>query len=332
MATLKDVAAKAQVSLATVSYVMNNKGNISEATRLKVLKAAEELNYKPSNIVKEDKRDQVKVIGTVTSHIIGPFHGEFLAGIEENAKQNGYHFMAFTTSGNAYYERYIQYIFKERKPSGAVVLNYNITDQTLIKYSSKDFPIVVADSRELDSEYIWNVMVDNVMGGYQATKYLLDCGHREIAFMGGSIAIYEVHMRYKGYCDALRERGLNPEKQLYCQGNHTKSGGYNTARMLIAQNQVPQAMFCANDEMAIGVIEACMEAGIRIPEDISIIGFDDIELASYVKPALTTVRQPVEELARAAVQTLIMAMHGNNPVKLMKLPTELVIRESVKRL
>ncbi|MBM7581584.1 LacI family transcriptional regulator [Caldicoprobacter guelmensis] len=329
MATLKDVALKAGVSLATASYVINGKGKISEETARKVLQAASELGYINSkNQLLRKHLPMKNIIGIATSNFKGPFFSELLACIEESAISNGYVLIGYTTAfiSNDYS---LRHIFDTHRPNGLIVTAYNISDKVLLKYSSSDFPIVTLD-RKIEGDYIFSVTIDNYKGAYNIVKYLLECGHREIAFMGGSYMTYETQMRYKGYCDALKECGIDPSTQIYCQGGRTIEGGYNTAKLLIAQNRIPEAMFCDNDEMAIGVIKACDEAGIKIPDDLSLAGFDDINLATHVKPALTTVRQPIKEWANVAVQTLIMAMHGSKTMKHLELTPEIVIRDSVK--
>ncbi|MCM8899895.1 LacI family transcriptional regulator [Caldicoprobacter algeriensis] len=329
MATLKDIAVKAGVSIATVSYVLNNKGKISRETQEKVIKAARELGYQIDIKTRLHQYKKPNIIGVVTSNFGGPFFSRLLKSIEKSANDNGYHLIAYSTNiGSTDY--FIKHVFNTHRPSGLIVMAYNVTDEILIKYSSQDFPIVTID-REIEGPHLYSVIIDNFQGAYDAVKYLIDCGHREIGFMGGAYnMVYETQLRYKGYCDALKDAGIDPEKQLYCQGAHTEKGGYTTAKMLLTQRKMPPAMFCTNDEMAIGVIKACTEAGVRIPDDVSIVGFDDIESAKNIKPSLTTIRQPMEELAETAVQTLVMAMHGNSPIKHIKLPTKLIIRESVK--
>jgi len=329
MATLKDVALKAGVSLTTASYVINGKGNISEKTAQKVLQAANELGYISNKYPATDKSLMRKnIIGFATSNFKGPFFSELLGYIEESAISNGCLLVAYSTAIIS--DRCSpKHIFETHKPNGLILTAYNISDKVLLKYSSANFPIVTLD-RKIEGDYIFSVTIDNFKGAYDIVKYLLECGHREIAFMGGSYMTYETEMRYKGYCEALKEYGIDPSSQIYCQGGRVIEGGYNTAKLLIAQNRIPEAMFCDNDEMAIGVMKACNEAGINIPEDLSLVGFDDISLATHVKPALTTVRQPIKEWANAAVQTLIMALHGSKTMKHLELSPEVVVRESVK--
>ncbi len=328
VSTLKEVAEKANVSLATVSYVMNGKGDISDQTKERVLAAAEEVGYKSAARARKYGGEKENIMGIVTSNFRGPFFSQLLTSVEEAAIANGCHLMAYSTATGSS-EQLLKHVFKTHRPSGLIVMAYNISDDILLKYSARDFPIVTID-RSVDGEHLWSVTMDNERGAYDAVRYLVSCGHREIAFMGGSFMAYETQARYMGYCSALKEAGIDVASQLYCQGGHTESGGYSTAKILIAQKRMPSALFCANDEMALGVMLACREAGIRIPDDLSLIGFDNIETAKYVEPALTTVRQPVDEVGGMALQTLIMAIHGNNPVKHMRIPTELVIRKSVK--
>ncbi|MGG1311312.1 MULTISPECIES: LacI family DNA-binding transcriptional regulator [Cohnella] len=325
MATLKDVARKAGVALSTASYALNNRSEVSEETRNKILKAAEELNYKPNGTARDLKQARTKTIGLILSDLSGPFYSELIRSIQEVSYASGYNMIACSSYGgeNSTARKFLE----ERRTDGIILLANNIDNDFIKRTAGKQFPIVVLD-REISAPHVWSATVDNTKGACQAVEYLIGLGYGEIGYLSGPVASPDNEKRFEGYQKALQEHGLAFRQQWVYQGYFTKQGGYEAAQAMLAQKQLPRAIFSANDEMAIGAMEAFMEAGLRIPEDIAVIGFDDIELARYIRPGLTTVRQPNRQLGNIATHMLLRALNGDTDIENVRLETELIVRES----
>lgn len=216
---------------------------------------------------------------------------------------------------------------REKRADGAIILAPNIRDEVLIETSGPQFPIVVMD-RPLCSEYLVNVLVDGEQGGYTATRYLLENGHRHVAYISGSSDSYDNHLRYQGYLRALAEAGLEEQSKWRLSGNFVREGGYNATKMMIMQGSLPSAIFYGNDEMAIGGLKAFEESGISVPDDVSVIGYDDIQLAEYVNPPLTTIKQPKSEAGSLAAHLLFQILGGESVKQSYMLTTEMMERAS----
>jgi LacI family transcriptional regulator len=219
---------------------------------------------------------------------------------------------------------------KEKRVDGAIVLANNISDEIIVESARERFPIVLLD-RHLDGDFVINVEVDNYHGGFLATEYLIKNGHREIAYISGPPDSRDSDLRFEGYKKALRDNGLSYQSKWNISGDFTREGGYHATKMLIMQGNLPSAIFYANDEMAIGGLQVFEENGIKVPDEISVIGFDDIQLAQYVNPPLTTIRQPKYEMGALAVHLMFQVLNGQEVEKNYKLSTELVERQSVKK-
>jgi LacI family transcriptional regulator len=216
----------------------------------------------------------------------------------------------------------------EKRVDGAIVLAHNISEEIISISARKQFPIILLD-RKVDNEYVVSIEVDNEKGSYMATECLIQQGHRDIAYISGQAA-GGLHMsRLHGYERALEEHGLKCKSRMHQFGLFTRDNGYSMTKMLIAQGNLPNAIMYANDEMAIGGLKAFKENGIKVPADVSVIGFDDIELAQYVRPALTTVMQPKYERGALAAHLIFQILEGVEVENYYKFPTQLVLRDSV---
>jgi LacI family transcriptional regulator len=200
-----------------------------------------------------------------------------------------------------------------------------------LESARESFPIVVLD-REIQGDHLINVLVDGEKGGYMATDYLIRKGHRKIAYISGPARSYDNRQRYKGFKRALEEHGIEEKPKWNFSGNFKREGGFQAINMLILQGDMPTAIFFGNDEMALGGMKALSEAGYRIPEDVSIVGFDDIYLAEHVRPALTTIRQPKYEAGTLAAHLLFQCLEGEFVNKRYKLAVELIERESCREI
>lgn len=325
MATIKDVANLAGVAVSTASYALNNSPRVSQETKEKVLAAAKQLNYQPNGIARDLKLSKTNTIGLILSDLSGPFYSELIKGVQDITIANGYDLIAISSLGgkNSTAVKFL----KEKRADGIIILAHNIDNNLIISAAREDMPIVLLD-RPLKAKYVLNIQVDNERGAYQAVKHLISLGYKEIVYLSGPSNSYDNSKRFAGYKKALEDSGIAFSNQWVYQGNFTKEGGYHAGKLMLLQNYIPEAIFAANDEMAIGVIEAFKEADILIGEDVALVGFDDIQLSEYVTPALTTVRQPMKEMGVIAAQQVFQALNGNFSTEAILLETKLIIRDS----
>ncbi|GAA5346782.1 LacI family DNA-binding transcriptional regulator [Planifilum fimeticola] len=324
MATIKDVAKLAGVSISTASLALNNQPHVREETRKKVLEAAKQLNYQPNGIARDLKSSKTYTIGLILADLAGPFYSELIRGIQDVTASNGYDLVALSAVGeNPKSVRYIQ----EKRTDGMIIMAHNISTEMIRKAARPDFPIIVLD-RKMEADHIYSVGVDNRKAAFEAVSYLLKKGYRRIGYLGGPSNSTDNQQRFLGYRDALKAQGLKVEPKWCLQGRFVKEGGYQAVKLLAAQDLLPEAIFSANDEMAIGAMEALEERGIKVPQEVAIVGFDDIQLARYVRPALTTVRQPMYDMGSMAASLLFRLFQKDRSVRSVMLETELIIRES----
>ncbi|TGB02425.1 LacI family DNA-binding transcriptional regulator [Halobacillus salinus] len=327
MATIKDVAKRAGVAISTASYALNGSTKVSEATIERVLKAAKELNYQKNGFASDLKRTKTNTIALILSDMSGPYFSELIKGVQEGASGNQYDLIACSSLGG---ERSTATKFlREKRADGAIILANNISTSIIEESARSDMPIVVLD-RDVENPFAIHIEVDNKKGAYEVTEYLIQNGHETIGYISGPPESHDNEERFKGFSDALKDNNLPFQSRLKITGDFTREGGYRATKLLIAQQKLPDALFYANDEMAIGGLQAFDEKGIRVPEDISIVGFDDIQLAEYVSPPLTTVRQPKYEAGALSVHMIFQMLAGEEVDRSFHLPTEMIVRQSVK--
>lgn len=326
MTTIKDVAKLAGVALSTASYALNHSTKISESTKRKVHAAAKQLNYSKNGFASDLKRSKTNTIAIILSDLSGPFYSELIKGVQDVTASKHYGLIACSSVGGE--SSTATKFLTEKRVDGAIVLAHNISDELVIQASQQNTPVIVLD-RYLKDENIYCVEVDNWQGGYNATDYLIKQGFQEIGFISGPTSSRDNILRTQGYKQALIDSGLKYQSKWQLNGNFTKEGGYHATKLLLAQGNLPEALFYANDEMVIGGLEAFNEKNIRIPEDLSIIGFDDIQLAGYLQPPLTTVKQPKYEAGAMAAHIIFQLIDGESPSNHCLLTTELVERSSV---
>lgn len=344
--TLKDVARQAQVSIGTVSRVFNNHTNVTSEVRLRVLKAATQLGYFGAG-GQETRLPEVnrivKEIGflfcsTVTSNGIttNPFWSQILHGVESEARKNNLK-VTYRAIDNAREipETLLTTIYELKL--GGILLVGPAERQIVQLLQSTGIPLVLVDNY---APQVNAVIGNNFEGARVAVEYLISMGHQQIAFIGGPLLegsrpvnkIYTIERRAEGYRMALQDAGLPVLYTIYESANLTADGGYAACKRLLKSGVPFSAIFCANDEMALGALKALREAGLNVPADISLVGFDDIDLVEHLVPALTTVRVNKEVLGSVAVQRLLFLMSQPHPVNVSTvLDVELVIRDSVGR-
>ncbi len=327
MATIKDVAKLSGVAVSTASYALNNSTKVSEETRQKVIAAAKELNYQKNGLASDLKRTSTNTIALILSDLSGPYYSELIKGVQDVASTNGYDLIACSSIGGA--QSTAVKFLREKRVDGVIILAHNIDDKTILDSAREGFPIVVLD-RSVQSDHVVQIEVDNEHGAFMATEHLIEKGSRDIAYVSGPYNSHDNELRFKGYQSALEKHGIEYRSKWKVSGGFTREGGYQATKMLIAQKDVPQAIFYANDEMAIGGLQALNEKKLSVPDDISIIGFDDIQLSEYVSPPLTTMRQPKYEAGALAVHLIFQVLSKEKVDSNYKLTTELIERKSVK--
>lgn len=321
MTTIKDVAKRAEVSVTAASYALNGTGTISAATRKRVLKAAEELNYHPNAFARHLKKRKTRTIGVFITRFGGSFYEEILEGIHNAVLKTDYELLVCPDS------RSKRKILTQRQVDGAIVFDSKITSETISKLASKTFPIVVLD-RYLEVEYLLPMLVDNEQGTREAFYHLYDQGARQIAFISGAIDSFDNMERKRAF---LAEADKNDLEVACFNGNFTEESGYEIAQGIIAAATLPEAVFCANDQMAIGFIKAMKEHHLTAPDDIAIVGFDDIQIARYMQPTLSTIGASRFSWGSQAATQLIDFLENEQPFHSFRIPTQLIPRESSAR-
>ena len=325
MPTIKDVARLAGVAVSTASMAINNHPRIAPETRLKVLAAARELNYQPNAMARSLKRRRTESIGLILTDISGPFYSELIKGVEDVVLERGYQLLV--SSAHAGREESVRRLLTEGRTDGLIVMAPNLKDDDLAAVAGEEFPVVVLD-RRLQGKGISSIRVDNVSAAATAVTHLIANGCRSIAYVSGPQLSRDNQERLQGYRQALEQAGLPAPASLLIPGDFTEEGGRRAAQWLMDRGPLPDGIFAANDEMAIGVMEALRERGVRIPEEVAVVGFDDIRMAAYVRPALTTVRQFKYELGQRAATILFAMLDGTGEERAEQISTELVVRES----
>lgn len=318
MVTIKDVAKLANVSITSASYALNGTGTISEATRKRVLAAAEELNYHPNAFARNLIKRKTHTIGVFISRFGGSFYDEILEGIHEAVLKTDYELIVCPES------RAIRKMLTHRQVDGAIVFDSKVKSDLLIKLASKMFPIVVLD-RYLEAEYLFPLLIDNQQGVKEAFYHLYDQGARRIFFVSGAQDSFDNAERMKAF---LNEAEKNKLKIECFNGNFTEMSGYEIGKKIVESHNLPEAVFCANDQMAIGFIRAMKEENIKSPEDVAIIGFDDIQISKYLQPSLSTIGASRFLWGSVAATQLIDFLESEKPFQIYRIPTKLIQRES----
>lgn len=325
--TLDRVARLAGVSPATVSRILNGSARVTERRRTAVENAIRELNYRPNALARGLAQGRTNSIGVLTQDIASPFYGEALRGIEDALKDTGS--IPLIVSGHWMLKDEVERIdhLLSRRVDGLIVLTGSLTDELLARYA-REVPLVVT-GRDLQGQGITSLRFDDYLGARLATEHLIRLGHTRIAHIAGPLDHFDSLERLRGYRDALDEAGLPQDEHLVVHADFHEPGGLLAINQLLSARASFTAVFAANDQMALGAMLALHVHGIRVPEDISIVGFDDLPVSNYIVPPLTSVKQPVYEMGAAAARTLIAMIEGKKGNEELAGP-ELVVRASSK--
>ncbi|HEX8229690.1 MAG TPA: LacI family DNA-binding transcriptional regulator [Chloroflexia bacterium] len=328
--TLEEIAKQAGVSRSTVSRVMNDHPSVDQDTRARVRSVAERLNYQPNVAARSLAVGRTNVIGLVipmgvSALFTDPYFPLLIQGITSACNANEHSVMLWLAEPE-YERRTIRQVLQGGLIDGVILASALMDDPMLEALQRRGLPFIMVGRLPSDNQISY-VDVDNVNSAREMVSYLLRLGHRRVATIAGPTNMIAGSDRLEGYRLALRNRGLTPDPALIVEADFTEEGGYVAMQRLLPQ--APNAVFVASDAMAIGAMRALREAGLRVPDDIAIAGFDDIPMAARTEPTLTTVRQPIQRMGSLAAETLIdMISHPHPQPRRIILPTELVIRES----
>jgi LacI family transcriptional regulator len=326
--TIKDIARVSGVSYSTVSRVLNNKDHVKPEKREQVLAAVARLQYVVNPQARSLAGGRSNVIGLLVPELGNGYIGEVVRGIDDGLSSSGYDMMLYTTHRHADKEATYLKTLVRGLTDGLLLLVPSDPRGYLDTLRQEQFPYVVIDHQGFD-DFSPTVIAKNYQAALSATTYLIDLGHRRIGFIMGQRHLNSANERFKGYRDALQAHGIAFEPELVVDGEFLQSVSYAAADQLLARADRPTAIFASNDLCAFGAMDAARNRGLSIPNDISILGFDDIPQAASVRPALTTVRQPLMEMGRIATRMLLdYIANPQLPRERIFLETELVIRDS----
>lgn len=329
MVTMKDVAERAGVSVATVSRVINQNGYVSSDVQTRVTAVMRELNYQPSLLARSLRRQETFAIGLLIPQLDHPFFSTLSFAIEKALFAQNYRTLICSAEENAEKEdAYVEMLLRQRV-DGVIFVPTGHSDQSLARLQAMTIPAVLVDRDLLGASHVSKVLSDNVRGGYLGMQYLLELGHRHIGVIGAHEYSGSMTQRLRGVQQALAEYGLSNPPLVLMDTLGQFEMGYSAGMHLLRLEPRPTAIFALTDVIAVGVMHAAAELSIQLPQELSVIGFDDIPLAAYSIPALTTVAQPIADIGAKAVELLLRHIQQpSQPFETIMLATRLVIRQS----
>jgi LacI family transcriptional regulator len=327
--TIRDVARAADVSPATVSRYLNKSLSLPSATAGRIERACKLCDYRPNRLAKRLSLGSSELIGLATPEIANPFFAALAAAAEDEARQLDYSLVITSTNGDPDVECANIDRLDARHVDGLIVLTNRPDDGRIRERISGRDDVVVLDE-DIPGADVARIFVENEHGAYQATRYLIEAGHRRIGHIGGPEELFSARERFRGFASALQEAGLPVEPELIRFGDYDRISGLAAIRSLVSNTAaLPTAIFAGSDYIATGILEGLRQTGLESPRDLSIASFDDMPFAELLYPALTTVRQPIDQMGRLGVSTLITQIRGESQRLLTRLRTTLIVRESV---
>ena len=332
MITIREVAESAGVSYATVSHVINNTRLVSQETRERVLAAMDALNYRPNALARSLRQGKTNTIGLVLPDSANPFFAEISRGIEDEAFKKGYSVFLCNTELDTQRELFYVDVLSKKQVDGIIFVAAGDQADSLDFLLRRNMPVVMID-RDVPNVEVDAVLTDHQLGGFLATHHLLELGHKRIACIAGPSSITPSAERITGYRKALGEAGIAYDENLVIRGDYHAQSGLEITHSILKMNPRPTAIFALNDLMALGALRAAAEANCSVPGDLAIVGYDDLEIAHFTNPPLTTIAQPKKEIGAQAVNLLIDRMsRKSRPPSRIVLPPQLVVRRSTQSL
>lgn len=330
--TIKDVAKRANVSIATVSRVLNQSKPVSPQVREKVMKAVEELGFNPNPVARSLVMKESRLIGVLISDISNMFFSVLVSAIEQECFKQKYTPLLCSTNGNTQRELYYLNLLKDQYVDGVIIFTSSPKEEHLRFFENNPIPVVFKSYADPKKSPFSCINIDDYQAFFDATQYLIDLGHEKIGMLGAQLVNVEseIYQRYLGFRKALEDRGLELHEKWLLEGDTDIHSGYMKAKKLFSMKEIPTAVCCTSDTIAIGAIRAAEEMGLLVPEDVSIMGFDDIPIAEAYRPGLTTIRQPIIEMGIQSAQMLIDQIQDkeSHSKEIRILSHEIVVRKS----
>ena len=325
--SIKDIAKVAGVSHSTVSRALHDSPLISEETKARIQRLAQEMGYSPSAIARGLVTKSTQALGLVVTTIADPFVAEVVRGIEERALDEGYSIILCQSQSDPDHEIAAVEILREKRVDAIIVTASRVGSLYLPLLEKLAVPIVLINNQQ-EGRYVYSVGTDNVHGGQLAARYLLELGHTRLGYITGPQWAVASRLRLEGARQALQEQGLDFDPTLIVQGNGRVEGGQEAMARLLCHATPPTAVFCYNDMTAIAAMRAVQQAGLRVPDDVSVIGYDNVVFTAYVTPPLTTIKQHKYEMGYQATKMALALLDGGETVENVLVPGQLVVRES----
>ncbi|CAM3682501.1 LacI family DNA-binding transcriptional regulator [Vibrio aerogenes] len=331
MITIKEVSELAKVSQSTVSRALNGHPTVKEANRKKVFDAIEQLGYKPNAFAQALASSRSNSIGMLVGSLDGPFYGPLMHHAEDTVRRNNIHLIV--TSGQESHTKEVDSInfLQSKQVDGLIIHSDTLSDDELIEVVRQQETTILLN-RYIPEIAAHCIYIDNELGGYLATRYLLENGHHKVACISGQLSKCDSRDRLQGYRNALSESGIAFDANLIVEGRFDHQGNHEVARRLLDRDPEITAIFCQNDNIALAVYDVAAERGLSIGEDISVVGFDNDTHSQHIRPKLTTINFPVDEMGVEAAKGVLALVNKREASFTHKLIPELVIRESVKNL
>lgn len=328
--SIKDIARLAKVSHPTVSRALQNSPLVNPKTAEKIRKIAREAGYRPSAVARGLVTRRTRTIGLVVTTIADPFTSEVVSGIEQAASDNGYCVFLADSLADPTREKKVVQAFAEQRVDGIIVTSSRVGALHLPLLTEMMVPIVLVNDQHPGS-VAHSVLIQNEEGTRMLTQHLIELGHRRIAFIGDENGYQSDTERTGGYRKALAAAGIPSDEALVVRGNGKPEPALRAMNALLDLPAPPTAVCCYNDMTALGALHAIHARGLRVPDDISVVGFDDLFLASYTTPPLTTIRQPMRRMGQLAMESLVSLMNGQESVPQIHIPAEMVVRASTAK-
>jgi len=328
MVSIKDIARAANVSHSTVSRALRNSPLVNAGTRALIAKIADQKGYTVSAVARSLVTRRTNTIGVVVTSVANPFVGEVVAGIEEVALAQGYSLFLANCHADPNREMRVVRSFHERRVDGILVSSSRVGALYVPMLAEMKVPIVLINNQHPGGDFVYSVRIDNLDSGRQATRHLAELGHRRIGYIGNQYGLQADTERYAGYRQILEEADLGFQPELVVHSAGAPEGGMRAMERLLALPEPPTAIFCYNDMMALGALRAAREHGFLVPRDLSVVGLDDLFLASYTDPPLTTVQQPKQQMGCLAATILLDLLAGGKPEVRVTMEGKLIVRQS----
>ena len=325
--SIKDIARLAGVSHSTVSRALRHSPLIPSQTADRIRRIAEQEGYSASAVARSLATSKTEAIGVVVTSIADPFNGEVVAGIEELANEHGYSVFLANSQADGRRELEVVRSFQSRRVDGILVASSRVGALHSPLLAELGVPIVLLNNQH-PSEFVHSVRFDNISGAQQATRHLIQLGHRRLAYLGDRFGLHSDSERLQGFSQMLKEAAISIGEALVDHGDGKPDAAEAVTRRWLHSPNRPTAMVCYNDMSALGVLREASQCGVRVPEDLSVTGFDDIFFSCYSNPALTTVHQPMKELGRRAMELLLALLRGETVERSVLIGGPLIVRGS----